>query len=118
MVEVITAEKFQKEIFDFEAHKIWQFEHETPIVLNFFASWCGPCHLFAPVLEQISEEYQGKLKVYKIDIDASPEIPALFEIRSVPTTLFLMKDEDPALSIGPMPLEKIKHAVKDLLKVE
>jgi thioredoxin 1 len=118
VVEIISAERFQQEIFDFETHQEWQLKSELPVVLNFFATWCGPCHLFAPVLEQVSEDYKGRLKVYKIDIDAYPMIPRLFEVRSVPTTLFLAPNEEPALSLGAMPIDKMKHAIKDLLNLE
>jgi thioredoxin 1 len=114
-LEVITADQFKSEIFDFDAHAEWRFEKETPIIVNFFASWCGPCQFFAPILESIAETYGSTLRVFKVDIDATPEIPALFGIRSVPTTVFIKRNEEPALAMGAISEEGMKKAIKDLL---
>lgn len=65
MIEIINKEQFKTEIFDFTIHKEWIFDKKMPIILNFFAPWCGPCHQFAPTLEEIASEHSEKLKVYK-----------------------------------------------------
>jgi len=118
MISIISSETFKKEIFDYAKNDTWKYENDTPIIVNFFATWCGPCRNFAPVLEEVSQEYSGKVKVYKIDIDATPDIPDLFGIKSVPTTVFISKNEDPALAMGSMPKESLLKAMKDLFGVQ
>lgn len=113
MIEMINTEQFREKIFDYTKGEQWKFEGDTPVILNLTASWCGPCRMFAPVLEEISEQYAGKLKIYKIDTDASPEIPALFGTRGVPATFFITKNEEPALVMGALPLESMKRAVQE-----
>lgn len=117
MVEVIDIEIFKKEVFDFEASQVWQYDKEIPLVLNFFATWCGPCHMFAPILEAVAGEYAGKLKVFKVDIDATPEISVLFGAKSVPTTLFISKGQEPAMASGFMSRESMNKALSELLGI-
>lgn len=117
MIEVIGAETFRKEIFDFMSDsEEWKIG-DTPVILNFFATWCGPCHNFAPILHDVAVEYGNKIKVFKVDIDATPELPHLFGIRSVPTTVFLKKGEDPAMVAGGMGEAGLKKAIAELLRV-
>lgn len=113
-LEIITPEKFKSEIFDYTTEKEFEFKGETPIILNFFATWCGPCHAFAPALETVAAAHEAQLKVFKIDIDQHPEVPALFGVRSVPTTVFFSKGEQPALVMGNIGEENLKRAVGDL----
>lgn len=113
MIEIINTEKFKEEIFDFTKGEDFTFHKETPIILNFFGTWCGPCHMFAPVLEEIAEKHQGKVKVFKVDIDKSPELPHLFGIKSVPTTVFFIPNEEPVLTNGAYPKETVEKMVFD-----
>lgn len=116
-LEVISAERFKNEIFDFTTGEDFKFDREKPIILNFFATWCGPCHSFAPALEEIALEYPETLTVMKIDIDQDPEIPALFGIMSVPTTVFFVPNEEPALVTGNIGKDGLKRAIADLFKI-
>lgn len=113
MVEVLSSEQFRSKVFDYTKGEAWNYQEDTPLIINLFASWCGPCRMFGPVLEQVGEEYSGKLKIYKIDTDASPEIPALFGTKGVPATIFIKKDQEPALAMGALPMESMKRAVQD-----
>lgn len=114
MIEVISIEKFKSDIFDFTKNTQWKFSQTMPIVLNFTASWCGPCQIFAPTLEKIATEKASQLKVYKIDIDKTPELAALFEIKSVPTTLFISAGQDPVMTNGILSEESLQKAIQEI----
>jgi thioredoxin len=116
-VEVISTDRFRIEIFDYPTQKEFAFASETPIVLNFFATWCGPCRAFAPVLEQVADEYTDRIKVYKIDIDKDPEIAALFGVMSIPTTVFFKSNRRPAMALGNLGQEGLRGAISDHLGV-
>lgn len=113
-VEIINTAKFKSEIFDFENEKTFEFKKDKPIILNFFATWCGPCRVFAPSLEEAAKEHDGEINVYKIDIDQDPQIPALFGVRSVPTTVFFIPNEQPALASGNIGKEGLDRAISEL----
>jgi thioredoxin 1 len=118
MVEMIDVEGFKKFVFNYDSSDEFAYAGETPLIVNFTASWCGPCQMFAPVLDSVAESFAGKLRVFKIDIDANPELPALFGVRSVPTTLFISKGEQPALASGAMPEDSMRAAIKDLFQMD
>lgn len=115
MLKHISDEEFKSEIFDYTAGKEWFFDKNKPVILNFFATWCGPCMSFTPTLEDIGEKYQDSINVFKVDIDQAPQLPALFGIRSVPTTLFLKSGDDPSIAQGVISFEGMEQAISDLL---
>ena len=87
------------------------------VMLDFYADWCGPCKMIAPILEQISEEYEGKVDVYKIDTEAEQELAAAFGIRSIPSLLFVPKDEMPQMANGALPKQELERIIAEVLKV-
>jgi thioredoxin 1 len=113
-LEIISAEKFKAEIFDYTKEQEFQFTGKTPIILNFFAVWCGPCQNFAPILEEAAQKHASEMKVFKIDIDQEQEIPELFGIRSVPTTIFFTPNEQPAMVMGNIGYEGMEKALANL----
>ncbi len=115
MIEFLTTETFKEKVFNYEKHQEWQFDKSRPLVVNFTASWCGPCQMFAPILEELASSHADQLSVYKVDIDATPEISALFGIRSVPTTLFLVNGQEPAMASGVIPREALAKAIQEIL---
>lgn len=78
-------------------------ESDTPVLVDFWASWCGPCRQVAPVLEEMSQEQGEKLKIVKLDIDANPEIAGVYGVQSIPTLLLFNKGEVVAASLGAKP---------------
>jgi len=118
MVEFLTKESFKEKVFNFEANKEWVFEGDKPCVIDFYADWCGPCKMVAPVLEELSKEYDGKLNIYKIDTEDQRELAAMFGVQSIPSLLFVPKDGQPQMAMGALPKETFKKAFKDVLKVE
>ena len=118
MIEFLTSESFKEKVFDFEKNKEWKFEGELPCVIDFYADWCGPCKMVAPVLEELATEYDGKLNIYKVDTEDQRELSAMFGIQSIPSILFVPKDGQPQMSQGALPKDSFKQAFKDVLKVE
>jgi thioredoxin 1 len=117
-MEHLTKETFQQKVFNYEASKDWKFEGDKPCIIDFYADWCGPCKQVAPVLEELSKEYEGKVDIYKIDTEDQQELAAAFGIRSIPSILFCPQDGQPQMSMGALPKDSLVTAIKDVLKVD
>lgn len=115
MTEHLTKETFLQKVFDFEKNKEWKFGGELPCLIDFYADWCGPCKMVAPVLEELSEEYKGKINIYKIDTEVEQELAAAFGIRSIPSLLFCPKDGQPQMAMGALPKDQLKKAIEEVL---
>ena len=118
MVEFLTQETFKQKVFDFENNKEWKFEGDKPCLIDFYADWCQPCKMVAPILEELSEEYEGKLDVYKIDTEDQQELAGMFGIQSIPSLLFVPMEGQPQMAQGALPKDSFERAIKDVLKVE
>ena len=118
MTEHLTADTFKEKVFNFEENKEWKFEGEKPCLIDFYADWCGPCKMVAPVLEELSEEYDGKLDIYKVNTEEQQELSAIFGIQSIPSLLFVPKEGQPQMAMGALPKDTLEKAFKDVLKVE
>ena len=86
-MEHLTKETFIEKVFDFEKNQEWKFEGKLPCLIDFYAEWCGPCKMVAPILEELSKEYEGKINIYKVDTEDQQELAGQFDIRSIPTLL-------------------------------
>jgi thioredoxin 1 len=117
-MEHLTKETFIEKIFDFENEKDWNFKGKLPAVIDFYADWCGPCKMVAPILEELSKEYLGKLDIYKVDTEAQQELAGIFGVRSIPSILFIPVGEQPQMAVGALPKNSFISAFKDILKVE
>jgi len=118
MIEHLTSETFKEKVFNFEQNKEWKFEGDIPCVVDFYADWCGPCKMVAPVLEELQKEYDGKLNIYKVDTEDQKELSAMFGIQSIPSILFIPKEGQPQMAQGALPKDSFKQAFSDVLKVE
>jgi len=118
MVEHLTKESFKNKVFDFETNKEWNFNGELPCIIDFYADWCGPCKTVAPILDELSNEYKGKLNVYKVNTEEQRELAAAFGIQNIPSILFIPKEGAPQMAMGALPKQTFKQAFKDVLKVE
>ena len=118
MAEHLTKETFLTKVFNYETNKEWKFEGDRPCIIDFYADWCGPCKMVAPILEELSKEYEGKLDVYKVDTEQETELASVFGIRSIPSLLFVPKEGQPQMAMGALPKESFIKAFKDVLGVE
>ncbi len=114
----ITKQDFLDKVFDYEKEKDWNFKGELPVIIDFYADWCGPCKMVAPVLDQLSEEYKGKLNIYKVNTEVEQELSAAFGISSIPSILFIPLEGKPQMAAGALPKESFKNMIQDVLKVE
>ena len=114
-MEHLTKETFKEKVFDFEKNKDWKFEGQLPCLIDFYADWCGPCKMVAPILEELSEEYKGRLKIYKVDTEDQQELAAAFGIRSIPSMLFCPSDGQPQMAQGALPKPSLKQAIEEVL---
>lgn len=117
MLEHLTFETFKTKIFDFETHKDWKFEGNTPCLIDFYADWCGPCKMIAPVLEQLQKEYGANLNIYKVNTEDERELAAMFGIQSIPSLLFVPIDGKPQMAMGALSKETFEQAFKEVLGV-
>lgn len=119
MTEHLTKQTFIEKVFNYEQNQEWKFEGELPALIDFWAPWCGPCRMVGPVLEELSEEYKGKINIYKVNTDEEQELGAAFGIRSIPSILFIPKEGQPKMAVGALPKEALKDAIsKELLPQE
>jgi thioredoxin len=116
--EHLTKQTFLDKVFNFEANEEWKFEGELPCIIDFYADWCGPCKMVAPILEELSVEYSGKINIYKIDTEAEQELASAFGIKSIPSMLFCPKEGQPQMSVGALPKDSMKQAIADILLKE
>ena len=117
-IEHLTRQTFLDKVFNYEVNKEWKFEGELPCIIDFYADWCGPCKMVAPILEELSSEYAGRINIYKIDTEAEQELAGAFGIRSIPSMLFIPKEGQPQMAVGAMHKDSLKKAISDVLLKE
>lgn len=118
MTVKLTTEDFKNKVFDYETEKEWKYKGNVPAIIDFYADWCGPCKMVAPVLEELAKEYEGKLTIYKVDTEAEQELSTVFGIRSIPTFLFIPVNGKPAMQPGAFPKATFKQIIDEHLIAE
>ena len=118
MVEFLTKDTFKEKVFDFEANKEWKFEGDKPCLIDFYADWCQPCKMVAPVLDELDKEYNGSVNIYKIDTEQERELAGMFGIQSIPSLLFVPTEGQPQMARGALPKDSFIKAIKEVLDVE
>ena len=93
----------------------WVYLGDKPCIIDFYADWCGPCKMIAPVLEELAQEYEGQIYIYKVDTDAEQELAEDFGIRSIPTLLFCPVGENPQMAQGALPKDVLKNVIDEIL---
>jgi thioredoxin len=118
MLEHLNKETFKEKVFNFELNKEWKYEGKTPCMIDFYADWCGPCKMVAPVLEELQKEYGNNLVIYKVNTEDERELSSIFGIQSIPSLLFVPIDGQPQMAMGALPKSTFEQAIADVLKVE
>lgn len=114
--EHLTAETFKEKVFDYDKNsEEWVFEGERPCVIDFYADWCKPCKLIAPIMEELAQEYAGKVDIYKVNTDQQKELSALFGIRSIPSVLYCPMEGRPQMSTGALAKETFRDVIDEFL---
>jgi thioredoxin len=109
----LTADKFKEEIFDYTTGESWEFKGKQPAIIDFYADWCGPCKMVAPILEELSVE-NPNVTIYKVDTEVEQELAGVFQIRSIPSILFIPMEGQPKMQAGALP----KSALQEIINTE
>ena len=118
MIEHLTVETFKQKVFNYDTNTEWKFEGEKPALIDFYADWCSPCKMVAPILEELSKEYDGKIDIYKVDTENEQELASVFGIKSIPSLLFIPTNDKPQMAMGALPKDSFKKAFKEVFGVE
>jgi thioredoxin 1 len=112
----INTEMFKKLVWDFQKNPSeFVFTGDQPVVIDFYADWCRPCKMVAPIMEELAKEYQGKVRIYKVNTDEEGELSRLFNIRSIPAILYVPRAGKPQMSVGLSGKETYVKTIQDVL---
>lgn len=113
----LTTQDFKEKVFNYDTEKEWKYAGELPAIIDFYADWCAPCKMVAPILEELSEEYKDQIVIYKVDTEVEMELASVFGIRSIPTFLFIPVDGDPMMQPGAFPKKVFQQVIEEKLLV-
>jgi len=117
-MENLNKKAFIEKVFDFESKKEWAYLGDLPAIIDFYADWCGPCKMVAPILEKLSTEYQGKINIYKVNTDQEQELATAFGIMTIPSLMFIPKQGQPQMARGAMDHQGFVKMINDILGVK
>jgi thioredoxin len=111
----LTTQDFKDKVFDYTKSNEWNYSGDLPAIIDFYADWCQPCKMVAPILEELSDKYAGKINIYKVDTEKEQELSSVFGIRSIPSILFIPKDGQPMMQPGALPKDTFVQVIEDEL---
>ena len=115
-VQHLTYQEFIDKVWDFEkSPKEFIFKGKTPAIVDFYADWCGPCRKVGPIMEKLAEEYDGKLLIYKVNTQNEGDLAKAFQIRSIPSVLFIPMEGQPMMQVGALPEEGYRQVLEERL---
>ena len=115
-VRYLTTEDFKRLIVDYTVDSVWHYKGDVPCVIDFYATWCGPCKRLAPIMEELAEDYCEEVIFYKVDTDKERELAYIFGIRSIPSILLIPVNGRPQMIQGLMPKQTLEQAIFQVLK--
>lgn len=113
-VTVLTSKDFAEKVYDLSKDNP-EYLGSRPAIIDFYASWCGPCRAISPILDGLAAEYGDRIVIYKVDVDASPEIAREFGIRSIPAVLFIPLGGEPVMTVGGRGKDEFKRQIDTIL---
>jgi thioredoxin 1 len=114
----LNKREFKEKIFDYSFSKDWKYKGDMPAVIDFYADWCAPCKMVSPVLDDLSIEFEGKIKVYKVNTEKDPEVAKAFGVSSIPTLLFIAQTGKPVVIRGAQSRQSLKSNIERILPKE
>ena len=112
----LTKATFLEKVFNYENNPdVWKYNGDKPAIVDFYATWCGPCRITSPILSDLAAEYGEDIYVYKIDVDKEPELARRFGVQSIPMFLFIPMNEQPQIAMGALPKKSFKEAIDTFL---
>ncbi len=111
----LTKAEFLKKVDNYEVDQKWNYLGDRPCVIDFYATWCGPCKRLAPILEELSKEYSKEIYIYKVDAEQERELAYIFGVRSYPTIVFCPMNGTPEIALGLQPKEQLKKWIDTIL---
>lgn len=112
----LTKEEFLAKVANYETNPSeWKYLGDKPCIIDFYANWCGPCKMIAPILEELAKEYAGQIYIYKVNTEDEQELAGAFGIRSIPSLLFVPMEGQPQMAMGALPKATFKEAIDDVL---
>ncbi|MFA7140220.1 MAG: thioredoxin domain-containing protein [Proteiniphilum sp.] len=112
----LTKAAFLEKVFNFEENpQEWKYNGDKPAIVDFYATWCGPCRITSPILKELAAEYGDEIYIYKIDVDKEPELAAMFGAQSIPLFLFIPMNEKPQVARGALPKKAFREAIDTFL---
>lgn len=119
MVKNITTQEFKDRVFDYTTEKEWNYKGGKPMVIDFYADWCGPCKMLSPILQEVSDEFGDDVEIVKVDTEVERELSGVFGIRSIPSILFIPVEGKPMMQAGLLPKAALQDVIsKQLLQVQ
>lgn len=116
-VESIDAKFVRANIWDYKEEPTkFVFKGDRPVVIDFYADWCGPCRTLSPRLKEVAAQYKGQVKVYKVNVDNEPELARAFGVSALPTLIYIPLKGTPSNSIGLLSIEQLKEAFDKIIK--
>ena len=114
-VKELTTQEFKDQIWNYDQNKEWKYTGKKPVIIDLYATWCGPCKRLAPILSEIQSDYGDKIQIYKVDTDKERELAQLFRATSIPLMVFIPVKGDPFLVPGLRPKEQLVQIINEKL---
>jgi thioredoxin 1 len=119
VVNQMSTQMFTKLIWDFKTNpKVFTFNGDLPCVIDFYADWCRPCRMVAPIMDEFAKEYSGKIRVFRVNTDAEQELSLFFQIRSIPSVMFVSKNGKPQMTVGALSKDAFKKIIDEMLQIK